>query len=85
MSPQVCGGAPGHEGVGDERGDHRLAGHAAGHLRARSLRDVPRLVRVLQHLPEVLRPCARRPPLLQAQEQVSEHSHQQQFFVFIMP
>ncbi|KAG2615159.1 hypothetical protein PVAP13_3NG071500 [Panicum virgatum] len=38
---RVCGGAPRHEGVGDERGDHRLAGHAAGDLRARALRDVP--------------------------------------------
>ena len=67
---RLRGGAAGDEGMGDERGDHRLAGHAAGHLRARSLRDVPRLVRVLQHLPEVLRPCPRRPPLLQAEEQV---------------
>jgi hypothetical protein len=64
-------GAAGDEGVGDERGDHRLAGHAAGDLRARPVRDLPRLVRVLQHLPEVLRPPPRRPPLLQAHAQVT--------------
>uniref|UniRef100_A0A8R7U5Q3 Methyltransferase n=1 Tax=Triticum urartu TaxID=4572 RepID=A0A8R7U5Q3_TRIUA len=64
------GGAAGHERVGDEHGEHRLAGHAAGDLRAGHVRDIPRLVRVLQHLPSLLRPPPRRPPLLQAQGQV---------------
>jgi len=38
---RLRGGAAGDEGMGDERGDHRLAGHAAGDLRPRAVRDLP--------------------------------------------
>lgn len=57
--------------MGHERCLSRLSGYSPDNLRARSIRNVPRLVRVIQYLPEILRPPSRRPPLLQIESQVS--------------
>ncbi|CAI5477845.1 unnamed protein product, partial [Closterium sp. Yama58-4] len=48
--------------VDDERGAGDEPRHAAHHLRPRAAGRVPRLVRVVQHLPAHLRHAARRPP-----------------------